>query len=230
MAKLESEPNWGIVGRLKPPLDFYMWKGIWCVRCYPEHIKQPGTPEQKATWCAMLATVDDWNAQGKIDKKAWKTLIRKAGRTGRDFHGRLHLREQTLGTKPWTIYLLQEVKWIEGKSIIKFSSSTKAKPQIDWCFDSENIKAYWWHFEGYCMRGRKYARRYSLYENWENSKEWETVSQTYEYEHSVDIDVTVKKMFFSIRIAPEDQNDFRGRSGVYVFERGKEFIAWEKRN
>lgn len=220
MAKLGGGPNWGIVGRLKPPLDFYRYKGVWCVRYYPERIKQPGTEAQKATWCAMLATVDDWNTQGHIDKVAWKTLVRDANRTGRDFQGRLHLKDQISGLKPWTIFLLKSVMWQEGNVTITFNTNTWAIPKIEWCFDDENKRAYWWYDIGYCIRGRKWTRKFKLYENWNNLHEWFFPNFNKEYVKVIPTAFQFKQIYFSFGLKTVQMGSFRGRSGVYVFREG----------
>jgi len=223
MSKLEGNPNWGIVGRLKPPLDFYKWKGIWCARYYPEHIKQPGTEAQILTWKAMLSTVDDWNAQAPIDKKAWKHLVRDANRTGRDFHGRLHLKDQIRTEKPWVIYLLESVTWDGDRAGIWFKSSRESVPQIDWCFDDENKRAYWWYDIGYCIRGRKWTRKFKLYENWKYKHEWDRRSGDDRYREETESEPEQKKLYFTIRLSTAEQENYRGRSGVYVFNKGENY-------
>ncbi len=220
MSKLGGPPNWGMVGRLKPPLDFYKWKGIWCVRYYPEHIKQPGTEAQKATWCAMLATVDDWNTQGNIDKVAWKTLVRNANRTGRDFHGRLHLKDQISGSKPWTIFLLESVRWRGDDVKIWFTANNFAVPKLNWCYDDDNRRAYWWFDVGYCIRGRKWTRKFNLYENWKESYSWTFPNFDKRYNKTILTPSSTKQIYFTIVLNPVQIGSYRGRSGVYVFRKG----------
>lgn len=220
MSKLGGPPNWGMVGRLKPPLDFYKWKGVWCVRYYPERIKQPGTEAQKATWCAMLATVDDWNTQGLIDKVAWKTLVRDANRTGRDFHGRLHLKDQISGLRPWCIFLLTGVTWDGDNAMVDFCCDREALPKLEWCYDDDNRRAYWWYDIGYCIRGHTWARKFNLHEDWKFSYEWNTVPESLCYRRTIETEEDAKLLYFTVNLKDSEVRNYRGRSGVYIFRKG----------
>lgn len=221
MAKLSSKPDFSIVGRLKPPLDFYQWLGIWCVRVYPLHIHQPGTPAQQETWNAMLACVDDYNELAAVDRKAWHRFVRDSHRSGKDLFYRLHLKGQTDAAQPWSQVFLDSVSQLMGMVTIRFKTDKLCKCTLSYCWNKQQKTAYYWRKEGYCIRGRKFIRKRRLSENWQYTKVQAEPRVSKDHTFNFLIGPGWRYITFTIRECEHASVNYRGRAGVFRFDEGE---------
>lgn len=221
MAKLSSPPDWSIIGRLKKPLDFYVWKGIWCARYYPLHINQPGTPEQQETWNAMLAAVDGYNELAKVDREAWHRFVRDSHRTGKDLYYRLHLKGQTDPAQPWVQLFLYSVTYKGVEIRIWVKSNHACLLTLSYAWNKQQSTAYWWRKEGYCIRGRKWVRKRRLIENWPYSRAEDSGVPSLDHKFTWAPGSGWRYIQFTVRECEHPTNNYRGRMGAYRFDEGE---------
>lgn len=221
MAKLTRMPNWQLAGRMKPPLDFYTWKGIWCARYYPLRIHQPGTPAQQATWDAMNTCVDGWNDLAKIDREAYTRFVRDSHRTGKDFYYRIHLKGETTGGAPWCQAKLSIFGlWMIGHRIV-ITTSVNCRFELKYALDREQEKAWGWLKQGYCIRGRKWVRKRKLWERWQRSKTQQEAGYTTTHTFIIMPVPTWSRITFTVQSMTNPFGALRGRTGTYGFDSGE---------
>ncbi len=208
-----------MVGRLKPPLDFYYAYGMWIARYYPKHINQPGTPPQQKTWDAMLDACDGWNDLEPKDRDAWCKIVRNAMRTGKDFYYRCRLTGATETPYSW--------KWLNVYSMrfqgnnVKFlvKKSTGSNWKVWWCTGPENHKTYYWKDEGYCIRGRRMSVKRNLIEQWTKSKGKDFLC-LYPYTcYTIYVGPNVNEVHCTFKRTGLQPVGTHGRTGVYVIRR-----------
>lgn len=152
------------VSRLAPPLDFYYWHGLLCVRIYPEHIEQPGTPAQLATWSAMTKAHEAWALLLPEDRAAFKDFTRNSPRTGRDLFMKRYLRSTAdLGPLIPVFYNIKILGGFGGLDVTYLSNV----PCTSYCRHGTQPGGYlpplWrWDPAGVCIRGGRFTRRLRL--------------------------------------------------------------------
>jgi len=225
MAKLDDKPNMGIVGRLKPPLDFYQWKGIWVVRVYPVHIHQPGTPEQKVTWTAMRIADAKWISLPVIDREAWKRLASGSGKTGRDLFISGYLIFAAGPGGIFTTVKIESVGWSARKATVWVKLSDSVLPEMDWGTNRSIKKDKRWQDVGECIRGRKFVRRMALNENWKNKLCAAAITPDKRYKSEFVLTEKEKTVFFTVNCGNVCGAVDSGRSGIYNFKVGETWIT-----
>jgi hypothetical protein len=208
-----------MIGRLKPPLDFYFAYGSWIVRYYPKHINQPGTPPQQKTWDAMLETVDDWNAMKNVDQVAWTVLVRNAMRTGKDFFYRCRLTRATKTPYIWHTISLINFFWSATFIGVITKRSSKKLWRLYYCNQDGQHKTFYWKDEGYCIRGRRMSVKRNLIEQWENYVDtWPFCFPGYTC-FRIPITEKDKVIFVNFRRSGISTIADHGRTGVYITRR-----------
>lgn len=194
------------------------------MRVYPIHINQPGTPEQQKTWDSMLIAVDGWNDLNTKDKDAWKTIVRDAHRTGKDFYYRLHLKGQPEDIMPWAQISVTSWLW-EGDTItIIFGTQNKLKLTANYCDETEQRKSWWWGTEGYCIRGRKMVRKRNLLETWTLEEEQQEEKPSNIHTFILAIEPGKTTMYITINPVDTKTTNYRGRTGVYRITKGENYL------
>lgn len=214
-----------IVGRLKPPLDFYQWKGIWVVRVYPLHIRQPGTPEQQVTWTAMRIANEKWNSLPVIDREAWKRLAAGAGKTGRDIFISGYLIYAAGPGGLFTTVKLESVGWSAHSVTVWVKLSDPVLPEMDWGTNKSIKNDKRWQDVGECIRGRKFVRRMELNENWKNRMCAGFIAPDGRYKSVIALPEKASTIFFTINCCNASGVVDSGRSGIYQFKVGEKWIS-----
>jgi len=221
MAILHGAPNWSMIGRLKPPLDYYQWKGMWVARIYPVHIQQPGTVAQRKTWDNMNIAVDGWNDLGKRDRVAFRILVRDSHRSGKDFYYRIHLMKEGNTSYPWGQIKIQHLDWFFWGARGIFKTVLRCHIHMGWCNGSEQRKAWGWLKEGYCIRGRKWIRKRRLHENWHRKVDQNEVGDSTTHTFNFIGAQNYPTLYFkSIEVTKRGYVP-RGMTGVFVFNKGE---------
>jgi len=91
MAKLDHMPTKEIIDGFKGSIDFYLWRGIPVARKWPRKPRQPGTPEQKATWTRFKYINSLAGTLPPDVIAAYKFMAAGSGLTWKDYVIRLYL-------------------------------------------------------------------------------------------------------------------------------------------
>jgi len=84
MAKLEVLPSQAIIDGFKGKLDFYLWRGIPCVRKWPRKAVVSGIPEVEEHWAAFAYAASLWSSLSPEVQEAYNTMALTGGLSGRD--------------------------------------------------------------------------------------------------------------------------------------------------
>jgi len=212
-------PNWGMIGRLKPPLDFYYAYRSWIVRYYPEHIKQPGSAAQCKTWTAMKSAIDGWNDLTHLDREAWTVLVRNAMRTGKDFYYRVRLSGATKTPYTWLPINLRAVDWYSSYVLLKTSYTPPHAFRAYYANQAEQQKAYYWKDEGFCIRGRRMSVKRNLIERWPSYVVLGFPCPIPYRCYRIPVDPYDTEIHVTFRLTPGSPARYHGRSGVYRLRR-----------
>ena len=208
-----------MIGRLKPPLDFYYAYGTWIVRYYPKHIHQPGTPPQVETWDAMLEAVDFWNGLGSLDKQAWTNLVRNAMRTGKDFFYRVYLKSPVVKGFIWHNIKVLSFHWYANYVLIITQPTTRKQWSAYYVNQDKQHSTFYWKDEGYCIRGRRMSVKRNLIEQWSNYVNQYPFCLVGRTCYRIPVSAKDKSLYITfVRRGPHMIRD-RGRTGVYITRR-----------
>lgn len=208
-----------MIGRLKPPLDFYYAYRQWIVRYYPPHIKQPGSVEQTKTWTAMKWAIDGWNDLRHADREAWSVIVRNAMRTGKDFYYRCRLLGATETPYSWKWLNVYNMRFVGNRVRFMVKKSPGTTWRIWWCNGEDNQKTYYWEDEGYCIRGRRMSVKRNLRETWSKNKKSDWIC-LYPYVcYSIWVGPNVNEVHCTFKLSGLLPAGTHGRTGVYVVRR-----------
>lgn len=93
MAKITQLPSLAIIAGFKGTLDYYVWKGIPCVRKWP---RSPGKKRSAAVeeqWLAFKYVQANWNALSPYVQDAYKTTAGPASITGRQLFTKSFIKD-----------------------------------------------------------------------------------------------------------------------------------------
>jgi len=95
MARIDALPSLEIIRGLKGILDFYVWKGLPCVRAWPQYRPAKQTAASLATALVFGAIVKAYNLLGDVPLEAYREDALDQTRTARDImvtgaYGNLH--------------------------------------------------------------------------------------------------------------------------------------------
>jgi len=91
VAKLDVMPAQSIIDGLKGVLDFYVHKGIICVRSWPRSPGHRRAPAVEAQWAAFSYAAREWNNLSPEVQLAYRNLASGTAYTGRDWFMRGYL-------------------------------------------------------------------------------------------------------------------------------------------
>lgn len=91
MARLLAMPAQAIVDGFKGVLDFYLWKGIACVRKWPYHPKRKPYPAEKANQDRFARGARAWDPLPEHVKVQYRRMAAGTAFTPRDLFMRLYL-------------------------------------------------------------------------------------------------------------------------------------------
>jgi len=97
VARLTALPSIDIIRGFKGTLDFYLWKGLPCVRAWPRWRPARQTQASKASALLFGAIVKGYNRLGALPLQAYRATAKGTPRTARDVYvsgvfGNLHER------------------------------------------------------------------------------------------------------------------------------------------
>jgi len=208
-----------MVGRLKPPLDFYYAYKTWIARIYPPHITQPGTEKQKKTWCVMKDAVDAWNALTHLDREAWTKVVRNAMKTGKDFFYSCRLKGATDDRYNWWWLNVHYVGFSRNKFVLATTKKPGSNWRAYWCTGEENQKTYYWKDEGFCIRGRRMAVKRHIIEQWDKYVNQGGLCILPYKCYWIDVGPDVNEVHVTFRRYGLQTIGTHGRTGVYVIRR-----------
>ncbi|MBA7644367.1 hypothetical protein ES703_52110 [subsurface metagenome] len=84
MAKLSAMPEQAIIDGFKGTIDFYLWRGIPCVRMWPRKADPRGIPEVEAHWASFSYVSKLWSLLSPEIKAAYNSQASDGGLSGRD--------------------------------------------------------------------------------------------------------------------------------------------------
>lgn len=84
MAKIGKLPGLRIISGFKGTLDFYIWKGIACVRRWPRSPGHRRAPAVEAQWSAFSEASKLWNDLSPEVQDAYKRMSAGTHISGRD--------------------------------------------------------------------------------------------------------------------------------------------------
>ncbi|MBA7570586.1 hypothetical protein ES708_12339 [subsurface metagenome] len=84
MAKIGKLPGAAVISGFKGTLDYYVWKGIACVRKWPRSPGHRRTPAVEARWPAFATASRLWNDLSPEIREAYKRMAAGLHLSGRD--------------------------------------------------------------------------------------------------------------------------------------------------
>ncbi|MBA7638327.1 hypothetical protein ES703_45981 [subsurface metagenome] len=84
MAKIAKMPGLKIIDGFKGTLDFYVWKGIACVRRWPRSPGHRRAPAVEAQWAAFAWAASNWNSLTPVVQDAYRAMAAGTHMSGRD--------------------------------------------------------------------------------------------------------------------------------------------------
>jgi len=84
MAKITKMPGSAIINGFKGTLDFYVWKGINCVRRWPKSPGHDRSPAVEAAWDAFSWAASNWKELALPVKEAYNQMAQGTNLTGKD--------------------------------------------------------------------------------------------------------------------------------------------------
>lgn len=85
-----------IISGFKGLLDFYVWKGIACVRAWPRSPGPRRAPAVEAQWAAFTWAVKGWNLLSPEIQEAYRLTASGTNLTGRDLFVKSFITPQYL--------------------------------------------------------------------------------------------------------------------------------------
>lgn len=92
MAKITQLPSQAIISGFKGTLDFYLWKGIACVRKWPRSPGKKRAPAVEAQWNDFKTATKLWNELIQEERDNFNHLASGTGLSGRDVAERAFLK------------------------------------------------------------------------------------------------------------------------------------------
>ena len=91
MAKITKLPGLNIIKGFKGTLDFYVWKGIACVRRWPRSPGHRRAPAVEAQWSAFAIATKLWIELSPEVQEAFKRMAAGTPWSGRDVFTKSYL-------------------------------------------------------------------------------------------------------------------------------------------
>ncbi len=91
MAIIKRLPSRGIIDGFKGTLDYYIWKGIVCVRSWPKSPGKNRSAPVQAQWPAFTYAAGEWSNLSQVVQDAYNRLAEGSGLSGRDMFTRAYL-------------------------------------------------------------------------------------------------------------------------------------------
>jgi len=91
MAKITKLPGLNIINGFKGTLDYYVWKGIACVRSWPRSPGHDRAPAVQSTWPAFTWASQNWQVLSEEVRQAYRNMAAGTNMTGRDIFVKSYL-------------------------------------------------------------------------------------------------------------------------------------------
>lgn len=91
MAKITKLPGQAIIDGFKGTLDFYLWKGIACVRKWPRSPGHDRAPAVESKWPAFSFAASSWLVLAPEVRNAFNEMAKSIGCTGRDIYVKAYI-------------------------------------------------------------------------------------------------------------------------------------------
>jgi hypothetical protein len=91
VAKIGKLPGLNIIKGFKGTLDYYVWKGIACVRSWPRSPGHRRAPAVEAQWSAFAQASKLWNELSPVVQEAYKRMSAGTSLSGRDVFTKSYL-------------------------------------------------------------------------------------------------------------------------------------------
>jgi len=84
VAKIGKLPGAAVISGFKGTIDYYVWKGIACVRSWPRSPGHERAPAVEAQWSAFTEASKLWNELSPEVREAYKRMAAGTHLSGRD--------------------------------------------------------------------------------------------------------------------------------------------------
>ena len=91
MAKIGKLPGAAIISGFKGVIDYYVWKGIACVRSWPRSPGHKRAPAVEAQWSAFTEASKLWATLSPEVQEAYKRMSAGTHWSGRDIQVKSYL-------------------------------------------------------------------------------------------------------------------------------------------
>ncbi len=91
MAKIKALPGQKVISGFKGVIDYYVWKGIACVRSWPRSPGHRRAPAVEAQWSAFTEASKLWNELSPEVQEAYKRMSAGTSWSGRDLQVKSYL-------------------------------------------------------------------------------------------------------------------------------------------
>lgn len=93
MAKLAALPSTAIISGFKGVIDYYVHRGIPCVRRWPRSPGKKRSAEVEAQWPAFAYAAANWDALSQYVQDAYRTTAAESSLSGRDLFTKSFIRD-----------------------------------------------------------------------------------------------------------------------------------------
>ena len=91
MAKIKALPGQEVISGFKGVIDYYVWKGIACVRSWPRSPGHKRAPAVEAQWSAFAQASKMWTSLSPEVQEAYKRMAAGTSWSGRDVFTKTYL-------------------------------------------------------------------------------------------------------------------------------------------
>jgi len=91
MAKIGKLPGLAVINGFKGVIDYYVWKGIACVRSWPRSPGHQRAPAVEAQWSAFAQASKLWTELSPEVREAYKRMSAGTHLSGRDVFTKSYL-------------------------------------------------------------------------------------------------------------------------------------------
>jgi len=96
VAKIKKLPGTAIINGFKGVLDYYVWKGIACVRQWPRSPGHWRAPAVMAQWSAFSEATKLWNTLSPEVQDAYNQMAAGTHLSGRDLSVKCYLTNMSI--------------------------------------------------------------------------------------------------------------------------------------
>jgi hypothetical protein len=89
-------PSEAVINGFRGSIDYYVYRGINCVRMWPRKKRLPPTQAESAHWPAFSDAVAEWNALSPTVRDAYISMASGSTLSGRDIMIKMYINGKSV--------------------------------------------------------------------------------------------------------------------------------------